>query len=132
MKTRLEMGIKTPVMGIESVSYSSHKNLFENVIYVDAAMGSIDLQKRKFALSGSDNMLFVPYIYDAIQLIGETFNEFYSQYGRLPTGLESGKILRRRGYYEGEAGKAMIHPNGVLESEAVFKKISNGKVVIAE
>ena len=132
VKTMQEMNVSTPITAAEVITYSSQKELFEGVEYVDSPIGDATLQKRKKAVSKSDNMLFVPFVYDAIRLIAKVNSDFYVANGRLPNGNEMTEGLHKIGEFQGQVGKVLIDENGVFQSKAVIKKIVNGKPVIVE
>lgn len=132
VKTMQEMNISIPITAAEVISYTPQKELFEGVEYVDSPVGDAAFQKRKQAMSGSDNMLIVPFVYDAIRLIARVNSDFYAANGRLPNGNEMAEALHKIGEFQGQVGKVVIDENGVFQSEAVIKKIVDGKPVVIE
>lgn len=126
-----QSGSKIPFTGIETFSYLRDKSLAEGMYYVDAA-GPITGFIEKFqAQTGNDSTDYGEYLYAVLQILTNAYEALPADYKSLPSQV-SAKIIEITGGLETAIGPVNINKNGVVDSDAVVKKIQNGKAVVVE
>jgi ABC-type branched-subunit amino acid transport system substrate-binding protein len=132
VKALKEKNIKTPYTSIETPGAMKDKAAFEGVEYVDAPDGSpefIERYKRRFKTEDTYGAAFA---YDAMMIINRIVNNFYARERRIPKAPEMTKEMFNLGDWVGAVGLVTVGSDRVLESEAVIKKIVDGKPVTVE
>ena len=132
VKTLKQKGIETPYTSMEIPTLIEDRAAFEGVEFVDVTDGElevIDNYKKKF---NTENTYGVAFAYDAIMIINKMINEFFMDNSRIPNSEEMTEKLLNMKEHFGAVGKVTVNPNRMLSSEAVIKKIINGKPITVE
>ena len=114
-----------PVTSIETFSFLDDKSVIEGFWFVDAAELSQEHYERFTAYNNSENIFGVGNTYDAIMLLVDSFE-------KADTKEKAREELSKITTYHGVVGELHQDDNGIFNSEAILKKVLNGKVVRIE
>ena len=114
-----------PVTSIETFSFLDDTKLVEGFWYIDAAELKPDYVARFTSHNKSENIYSVGNTYDAIMLLVQAFEKAESR----ETAVDELSKIKE---YDGIVGKVYQDENGIFNSNAVVKKIINGKSVVVE
>lgn len=128
-KRMQEQGIKTPYTTEEIPTFMEDKSMFEGLKFVDVYDGQPELMRRYAEQYKTDNLYGVAFAYDAMVIIDKLSDTFYKQNQRLPDSDELAKALLTMQGHIGAVGPVTISEDGILESEAVIKKVEKGKII---
>jgi branched-chain amino acid transport system substrate-binding protein len=124
IKQLREHGVEADVTSIETFSFMEGKQLIEGSWYVDAATADDYTMKRIKEHNKSDATYAVGNMYDDIMLIAKAFEAADSKEQAIDKMLEIKE-------YNGITGHVEQDENGIFNSEAIVKKIVDGKIVIS-
>jgi ABC-type branched-subunit amino acid transport system substrate-binding protein len=120
---RLEENQNTvPVTSIETFSFLDDKKVIEGFWFVDAAELNDDNYKKFTSYNKSENIFAVGNTYDAIMLLVDAFE-------KAETKEKAVEKLSEIKTYQGVVGQLYQDDDGIFNSEAILKKIVNGKPV---
>ena len=114
-----------PVTSIETFSFLDNKDVVEGYWFVDAAELSNDNYERFTSYNKSENIFGVGNTYDAIMLLVDAFE-------KADTKEQAVEKLSEIKTYHGVVGKLHQDEKGIFNSEAILKKIVDGKVIKIE
>lgn len=127
-----EQGIKTPYTTEEIPTFMEDKSMFEGVEFVDVYDGEPEFVQRYMEKYQTNNLYGVAFAYDSLMIINHLASNFYLQEKRLPDSNELASALQNMTGYSGAVGPVQVDKNGILQTEAVIKKVENGKIVPLE
>lgn len=125
LKRLKEIKNTVPVASVEAFNFIEDKSVIEGNWYVDAAELKPEYFKKFTSHNKSDNIYSVGNIYDAVMLIVESFERAESK----ETAID--ELLKIK-EYDGVVGKISQDKNGIFNSNAVLKKVINGKPVVVK
>lgn len=128
-KRIVEQGIKTPYTTEEIPTFMEDKSMFEGREFVDVYDGNPQLMQRYMDKYQTANLYGVAFAYDGLMIINQLVNQFYQRENRLPDSAELASALQNLKGYVGAVGPLTVDENGILQTEAVIKKVDNGKIV---
>ena len=114
-----------PVTSVEAFSFLDDKSVIEGFWYTDAAELKPEYIKKFTTHNKSENIFSVGNIYDAVMLIVEAFE-------RAETKESAIDELLKIKEYDGVVGKIHQDENGIFNSNAVLKKVIDGKPIVIE
>ena len=112
-----------PVTSVEAFNLLGDKSVIEGYWFVDAAELKPEYIDKFTSHNKSDNIYSIGNMYDAIMLIVTAFERSESK----ETAVD--ELLKIK-EYDGVVGKVYQDENGIFNSNAVLKKIINGKPVV--
>ncbi|MCL2017267.1 MAG: ABC transporter substrate-binding protein [Alphaproteobacteria bacterium] len=127
-----ELGIDIELTSVAFFSMSNNKELFEGFIYVDGPDGSPEFIKKINRELKTDNLYLLAFAHDTIKIYMDSIDSFYIENDRLPTREEIAEMLRNLKDFKGEGGVYSMGKDGSTQSEAIFKKIINGRPEIVK
>jgi branched-chain amino acid transport system substrate-binding protein len=127
VKQLRELGVDTPLTGIELFAMSNQKELFNGAWYVDAAVGKGDFNQRIKKYTKNDNNFGAVFVYDSIMMLNHIYESLPSKSPEIARlALENLKS------FDGAAGKLINSKTGIFKSEASVKIIKDGQIKILE
>lgn len=127
-----ELGIKTPYTTEEIPTFMEDKSMFENIEFVDVYDGEPEMIRQYMEKYQTNNLYGVAFAYDSLMIINQLAGEFFHREKRLPNSEELASALRNLKGYSGAVGPVIVDKDGILQTEAVIKKVENGKIVSIE
>ena len=124
LKQMGELGYKTDITTIEAIPFDNLYQ-FEGRWYVDAAEGKGPVMNEIRAHNKSDTVYGVSNMYDNVMLLVGAFEKAESKDKAVDELI---KVKE----YEGVTGRLAQDDEGVFQSQAVVKKVVNGKSVVME
>ena len=132
MKQFKEANVTTPMLGVEYFVFSNHKELYENIPFIDSAIGDRSILDDIMQQLNINNEFGLIYAHDLANLIITTYESLYTKNKTKPTNSEVISHLHNMNEYLGAMGKYTVTKNGNFGSGAVIKKIINGQPVVVE
>lgn len=124
--------VNKPLLAIDSFTFAKEKGMLEGFEYVTVPEGNLQLLQKITEKNGSENYFSVGYVYDAGKMLMETYNQLYMQLGKIPNSDEVSEALMKVKNYQGAVGLLNVDENRIVQSEAVIKKVHNGKTIEIE
>lgn len=125
IKQLRESGDNTDITAIEAFNFIEDKAIIEGQWFVDAGIKDINVVKEITEHNNSEVTYGVGNMYDNIMLITKAFEKAEAK-------KEAVDELLKIKTYDGVTGHLVQDENGIFQSEAVVKKIINGKIVVIE
>lgn len=126
-KQMRELGVKEPFTSIEGFEFTDEPALFEGMWYVNAADPTADFVARFLKEYGHEPKLGAPNGYDAVSLI--VFAVEHAKSKTKPTSEEIVGQLNRISNFPGAVGTLNVDADGLIQSHATVRMITNGKPV---
>ena len=123
IKQLREAGVTADVSSIEAFTFFEDLSPFEDVKYVDAAEGKGDIIEEIKRHNNSNNTFGISNSYDNIMLLVKAFESADNKENAVD------ELLKIK-VYDGLTGRLEQDENGIFQSEAVIKKVINGKPVV--
>lgn len=127
-----ELGIKTPYTTEEIPTFMEDKSMFENIEFVDVYDGEPEIIQQYIEKYQTNNLYGVAFAYDSLMIINQLSGDFYEREKRLPDSNELASALQNMTGYSGAVGPVIVDKDGVLQTQAVIKKVEKGKIVPLE
>lgn len=116
--------INKPITAIDAFNFTEELQLIEGAVYATTPDGRQDVAERVTAKTGSVNYYSVGHTYDVAKLLMEIYDAVGSNADAVAQALLNIKD------YDSSVGKITVDADGVFHSDAVIKKIENGKRVL--
>lgn len=114
-----------PVTSVEAFSFLDDKSVIEGFWYTDAAELQPEYIEKFTTHNKSENIFSVGNAYDAAMLVVAAFERAETK----ETAIDELLKLKE---YDGVVGKIIQDENGIFNSNAVLKKVINGKPVVVK
>lgn len=124
-----EMNIQTPYTTEEIPTFMEDKSMFEGKEFVDVYDGNPELMQRYMEKYNTKNLYGVAFAYDSLMIINQLAEDFYQKNKSLPDSKALVEGLQNLKGYAGAVGPVTVDENGILQTEAVIKKVENGQIV---
>lgn len=125
-----QSGSKIPVTGIETFSFLKNKDLAEGMFFVDAAKPTEEFIEKFQAKTGSDNTEYGEYLYTVLQILVNAYEKVDFGSNKPDNEAIAAKIYSASNGMQTAIGPITINKEGFIDSNAVIKKIKNGKIVL--
>ena len=125
IKQAKEQSVDKPITSIETFSFLEDASILEGYWYVDPAEITGEFKEKIEAYNKSDNIFALGNFYDSMGLLIEAFET-------APSKDQAVEALTNIKTYNGVIGKLNQDENRIFQSNAIIKKIINGKPVAVE
>ena len=123
-----DLGIKTPMTGIEAFELSSNPGLFEGLWYVNAADPTAAFSSEYQTAYGKGPTIATPNSYDAVGLVAAAAETFDGK--AKPSTADLADAFAHIQSYDGALGNGLsVGPDHIVLSQAVVRTIKDGKPV---
>lgn len=128
-----ELNVKTEVAGMEILAILSDKDraMFEGAWNVDAAEAKPEFEKLFKKETGNNLGIGCPNAFDAVNIIIKAYEEIGDGV-TIPASQNIAYYISNLKNYDSVLGKISIDENDIFQSEAVVKKIKDGKLEVVK
>lgn len=127
-----ETGSDIMISSMDFINYSQQKELFEGSIYVSTNDGDKQTVDEIMQAINTKNPFALAYMHDALMLINQAVTTYYQQNKKIPTKDELAREILKIKSFKGAVGDIIIKDEGIVNPQAVIKKIINGIPVEVE
>ena len=124
-----ETGSSIMITSMDFINYSQHKELFEGSVYVSTNDGNKQVVDEIMEAINTKNPFALAYMNDAMMLVDKAAIDYYTKNKVVPQKEELAKELLKIKTYKGAVGDIIIKDGGVINPQAVLKKIENGNPI---
>ena len=121
-----EAGSDIMITSMDFINYSSQKELFEGSIYISTNDGNKQTVEEIMQAINTKNPFALAYMHDALMLVDRAVTTYYKQNRKIPVKDELASEILNVKSFKGAVGDVIIKDQGIINPQAIVKKIING------
>ncbi|MBT3304672.1 ABC transporter substrate-binding protein [Candidatus Woesearchaeota archaeon] len=128
LKQRIELGLDIPVVTIESPDYTDEPELYNDNWFINAAEPTEEFKDKFESEFGNAPRVFSGNAYDIVKVLGQIFVEKDNLIG---SEIAATKLMELD-QFKGAMGSFYVDSEGTFVTEAITKKMVDGKSITLE